>query len=92
MTQAQIKLIENTLEAIDEDSYYDDFLDEAYGNVTIAGLDYPTSQAQKEIDPIAYRCGKADVLDSECQDNNLIEVNEKFYRYDDVMELIKEDE
>lgn len=32
-------------------------LDEVYGTVSIAGLEYCTSRAQKEIDPVAYRCG-----------------------------------
>jgi hypothetical protein len=39
---------------------YDEFLDEVYGDVQIAGLKYSTSLALKEIDPVAYRCGFAD--------------------------------
>jgi hypothetical protein len=39
---------------------YDIFLDEAYGDVEVAGLKYPTSQVLKEIDPTAYDVGLAD--------------------------------
>ncbi len=44
---------------------YDEFLDEVYGDVNIAGIYYPTSQALKETDPVAYRVGFNDWLDSE---------------------------
>ena len=44
---------------------YDDFLDDVYDNVGIAGLAYATSEALKAIDPIAYRCGFLDWLDME---------------------------
>ena len=39
---------------------YDDYLDEMYPETTIAGFNYSTSYALKEIDPIAYRCGLSD--------------------------------
>lgn len=39
---------------------YDEYLDEMYSETTIAGCNYSTSYALKEIDPIAYRCGLSD--------------------------------
>lgn len=39
---------------------YDEFLDEIYGTVKIAGYEYNTSQALKEVDPIAYSVGMND--------------------------------
>ena len=36
---------------------FDEFLDEVYGTVKIAGYEYNTSQALKEVDPIAYSVG-----------------------------------
>ncbi len=39
---------------------YNDMLDDAYGMVQIAGYEYSTSQALKEVDPIAYRVGMND--------------------------------
>lgn len=45
---------------------YDEMLDEVYGVVSIAGLDgYTTSSLLKDADPIAYRCGFSDWIDSE---------------------------
>lgn len=41
------------------------FLDEAYGNVFVAGMDFPTSRVLKELDPTAYRYGMLDWADSE---------------------------
>ena len=39
---------------------FDEFLDEVYGTVKIAGYEYNTSQALKEVDPIAYSVGMND--------------------------------
>ena len=39
---------------------YDEMLDDVYGEVNIAGFTYNTSDALKELDPTAYRCGKID--------------------------------
>lgn len=44
---------------------YCEFLDEVYPECKIAGYEYQTSRALKEVDPIAFRCGFADWLDSE---------------------------
>lgn len=55
-------------EALTEDDLYDrydDMLDEVTGEVEIAGYSYSASYAFKNIDPIAYRCGFGDWLDSE---------------------------
>ena len=47
-----------------DDEAYDEMLDECYGQVEIGGLFYSTSLALKEVDPIAYRCGRNDYYDS----------------------------
>ena len=39
---------------------YNEMLDEVYGTVNIAGYEYDTSRALKEIDPIAYSVGMSD--------------------------------
>jgi hypothetical protein len=43
---------------------YDDMIRECYDTTTIAGLEYDTARALREVDPIAYRCGLADYIDS----------------------------
>ena len=44
---------------------YDAFLDEVYGNVKIGGYEYPTSQALRLVDEVAYLVGKSDFLSFE---------------------------
>jgi hypothetical protein len=44
---------------------YDELLDECYPTVKVCGYDFSPSYALKELDPIAYRCGFGDWLDSE---------------------------
>lgn len=49
---------------------YKEMLDECYGTVKVAGMEYDTSRALYELDPIAYRVGFSDWLDSldNCED------------------------
>ena len=49
------KLTEYELE-----QHFNDLLDEAWGTVIIAGMEYSTSYALKECDPIAYRVALSD--------------------------------
>jgi hypothetical protein len=44
---------------------YDDMLDEVYPDLNIAGMEFSTSNALKELDPIAYRVGFSDWVDFE---------------------------
>ena len=39
---------------------YDEMLNDVYGTVKIAGYEYDTSRALKEVDPIAYSVGMND--------------------------------
>jgi hypothetical protein len=39
---------------------YNEMLNDVYGTVNIAGYEYDTSRALKEIDPIAYSVGMND--------------------------------
>lgn len=50
-----------------EDHYWDDYLDEMYGEVEIFGHEYCASRTLSLVDEIAYRCGKNDWLDGEYQ-------------------------
>lgn len=50
-----------------EDCYWDDCLDEMYGDVEICGNEYYASRALSLIDEVAYRCGKNDWLYGEYQ-------------------------
>ncbi len=52
---------------------FNDFLNECYGTVKIAGYEYDTASVLKEIDEIAYREGFNNWLDSEKEEENLFE-------------------
>ncbi len=52
---------------IDEDKHddkYDEWLDEIYGEIMIGNISFLPSRILKELDPIAYRCGFSDYIDS----------------------------
>lgn len=46
------------------DSDYRDILDEVYGDVEICGMTFSSGRALEELDPTAFRCGKADHEDT----------------------------
>jgi hypothetical protein len=48
---------------------YADMLDDVYGTVIIAGSEFTTSRALKELDPIMYNEGLLDFTDS-LEENN----------------------
>lgn len=54
-----------TLTEWEAEERYEEFLNEAYGYVTIAGLEYATGTALKRLDHTAFRCGMLEWLDSE---------------------------
>lgn len=44
---------------------FDESLDECWPMVKVCDMEFTPSRALKELDPIAYRCGFNDWLDSE---------------------------
>lgn len=61
------------------DRLYEDMLDDIYGAVNIGGYEYETSDALKQVDPIAYRCGRNDYVDSLVREGDMI-MDEEDYR------------
>lgn len=49
---------------------YDDELDETHQDYEIMGLSFSASRVLKECDPIAYKCGLNDFVDSELREAN----------------------
>jgi hypothetical protein len=72
------KIIENK-DIVDIESLYDDMLDDTYGVVSIAGMEYSTSDVLKRLDPIAYRCGLDDYIDSLLTDGEIEEIDGDYY-------------
>jgi hypothetical protein len=58
---------------------FDEFLDEQYELIKVAGLEYQVSDVLKSVDPVAYRCGLADWLDAMVEDRIIKEVDGKYY-------------
>lgn len=48
----------------DMEQQYNDFLDEVYPDCTIGGYKYSTSNALKDVDPVAYHEGFLNYIDS----------------------------
>lgn len=46
------------------DEQYEEALNEMYGEVSICGMTFNAGHALKELDPIAFNCGKADYEDA----------------------------
>jgi hypothetical protein len=59
---------------------YCEMLDDVYGETNIAGYQYSTSRALAEVDPVAFRCGFADYIDSLITDGDMVEACGKYYR------------
>ena len=49
---------------------YDEMIDDCTPMVKVGSLEYLPSRVLKEVDPIAYRCGLNDYLDSLAQDGH----------------------
>lgn len=65
----QIADLQEQIETFDKedhlnDAAFDDFIDETTRDLIILGMSYRASRVLKEIDPIAYKCCKADYADS----------------------------
>lgn len=60
---------------------YDDFLNDCYGLVTVAGMQFGTARLLKQADPIAYDIGFTDWLDQQIEEGFIIESGNKYFRY-----------
>ena len=94
-TTKQINLIKCDLEPVRDHKLharYDDTLDEIYPECRIAGMSCQTSRALKEADPVAYRCGFADWLDSEIGETLTDEIDSEYYDLSEVEKLIEDNQ
>ena len=56
------------LDSNDNEEEYNEFLDDIYGEVFVAGYKYDTSYVLKEIDPTAYSVGHSDFNNTKLTD------------------------
>ena len=52
---------------------YDEMLDDCEGPVELCGMTYSASHVLREVDPVAYRCGFNDYVDSLTDDDIFVE-------------------
>lgn len=60
------------------ESEYEEYLDDAYGEVTICGMKFSSGRALRELDPVAFRCGmngmqREDMDCPECEGSGIID-------------------
>ncbi len=79
----------NECSAIDVDSLYDEMLNECYSLESVGGpfSNMDASRVLKEVDPIAYRCGMSDYMDS---NRDFVEIEGEYYFGDKIEEAREE--
>ena len=58
---------------------YDEDLDNVYGDINVAGMEYSASETLKKVDEIAYDNGFDDWLDGEVSNGRIMEQDNKYY-------------
>lgn len=80
------------------DDSYDEYIDESDNEINIWGMHYSPSEVLKNVDPIAYRCGIDDYINSvlsdakyELESYGITEVNGFKFKIDDSEEEEEEE-
>jgi hypothetical protein len=83
--RAQSLIYQGLLPISDSDIelYYQEMLNDVYGNVNVAGYEYTTAEVLASMNPLAYRCGLADYISAELEDR-LVEVDGVYFERDDI--------
>ena len=55
------------------EEWFNEFLDECYGEISVCGYEYPASQVLRRVDPVAYRTSLLDCLNAEGIDIGTLE-------------------
>lgn len=84
------RLSEIQLSTLELKERFDEFLDDVYGVVEVAGLSYCTSDLLKSTDPIAYRCAFNDWLDAEISEGNIKEIEGLYYPVQEWEQIVEE--
>lgn len=50
----------NAHEVERDEEEFEEYLNNAYGDVEVCGMSYPAGRALKELDPIAFNCALSD--------------------------------
>ena len=81
------EFLDNALDENDLEGIYEDFLNDVYGDIDVAGNTYMTSTVLRVIDPTAFDVGFSDWLSGEIESGVFVEVDSETYRSEDVDEV-----
>jgi hypothetical protein len=83
-------IVEEQLSEVDLSDSFAELIADCYGETTKIGfLEYPTVDALKELDPIAYSLALDEHLDFLIEDEQIMEIAGKHYWIHDVVELVE---
>ena len=79
------------IEQVSQSKIFDEMLDECYDMIKVCGYEYYPSHVLESTDPIAYRCGLTDYLDSLEQDDIVVSFDNgcSYYLVSDVEDFIE---
>ena len=80
-------LIEEHCSPVDAEEQFEELLNETCETIKIGSLEYDPGYVLRNIDPISFRCGVADML---ADDEQFIEVNGEHYRISDIETMIED--
>lgn len=80
-------LIEEHCSPVDSEDEFEELLNETCETIKIGSLEYDPGYVLRNVDPMAFRCGVADML---ADDEQFIEVNGEHYRISDIETMIEE--
>lgn len=85
-------IVQDQLKPIHVDEYYFDWLSDVFSNpVDICGIEMDPVTIFKEMDPIAYDCGKSDMIGVQIEDGFWFEVNGEYYEVQDLEDILSND-
>jgi len=81
-------IIQDRCESIDEEELFDEMLDECYPEIELGCCSWTPSHVMSELDPIAYRIGVQEHIDSLVEDCQLYESDGDYYQVFDIEEML----
>lgn len=85
-----IERVKSDLKSIDQEQMFRDSIDETTETIQIGSISFTPSRVLEELDPIAFRCGVSDYMDSLAQDGEYEEIDGEYYQASEVEEIREE--
>ena len=81
-------LISQHCQPVDSEEMFAEMLDECYPQVTVGNCTFSPSAVMAECDPVAFRIGVSENLDSLREDCQLYELNGDYYNITDIEDML----